>query len=95
MTSPDIRKFYRDTCHWTQQLPIGYNLGCDKKIPVAIDIGFYKLERWLRQCLNGSRDTISIAIYFSFKISYRNRKNSVMTSYFNEFCRDRTFNVTT
>ena len=29
MNSLDIRKFCRDTCHWTQQLPTGYNLGHD------------------------------------------------------------------
>ena len=42
MNSPDIRKFCCDTCHWTQQLPTRYNLGRDKKIPVATEIGFCK-----------------------------------------------------
>ena len=44
MNSLDIRKFCRDTCDWTQQLPTRYNLGRDKKIPVATEIGFNKLK---------------------------------------------------
>ena len=88
MNSLNIRKFCHDTCHLTQQLPTGYNLGRDKKILVTTEIGFCKLESWLRQCLNGGRDTVSIAIYFSFKNSCRNRKTSVTTLYFSEFCRD-------
>ena len=42
MNNLDIIKFCRDTFHWTQQLPTGYNLGRDKKIPVATEIGFCK-----------------------------------------------------
>ena len=95
MNSPNIRKFCHDTCHWTQQLPIGYNLGNDKKIPVSTEIGFCKLKSGLRQCLNGGHVTFSIAIYFSLKNSCRNRKNSVTTLYFSEFCHDQTFNVVT
>ena len=72
-----------------------YYLGHDKKIPVATEIGFCKLKSGLRQCLNGGCDTVSIDIYFSFKSSCRSRKNNVMTLYFSEFCRDRTFNVAT
>ena len=44
MNSLDIRKFCRDTCHWTQQWPIRYNLGRDKKILVATEIDFNKLK---------------------------------------------------
>ena len=60
----------------------GYNLGRDKNFPVAtmFEVG---------------RNTVSIAIYFSFKKKFRNRKNRVTTSYFSEFCHDRTFNVAT
>ena len=42
MNSPYIRKFCCDTCHWTQQFPIRYNLGRDKKILITIEIGFRK-----------------------------------------------------
>ena len=95
MNSPNIRKFCRDTCHWTQQLPTGYNLGRGKKILVTTEIGFCKLISGLRQCLNGGRNVVSIAIFFGLKNSCRNRKNNVMTLYFSEFCHDRTFNVAT
>ena len=95
MNSPDIRKFCCDTCHWTQQLPTGYNLGHDKKILVATETSFCRLKIGLQQCLNDGRDTVSIAIYFSLKNSCHNRKNTVTTSYFSEFCRDQISNVAT
>ena len=79
----------------TQQLPTGYNLGRNKKILVTTEVGFRKLKSGLRQCMNGGRDTVFIAIYFSLKNSCRNRKNNVTTLHFSEFCRDRTFNVAT
>ena len=54
-----------------------------------------KTKKWVTKVFEGGRDTIFVTIYFSFKKFYRNKKNRVMTSYFNEFCHDRTFNVAT
>ena len=51
MTSPDIRKFCRDTCIGLNQLPTGYNPNRDKKIPVMTEIGFCKLKSGLQHRL--------------------------------------------
>ena len=51
MTSLDIKNFCKNTCHGTQQLPKGYNLGRNKKIPIATEIGFCKQKRGSRHRL--------------------------------------------
>ena len=56
---------------------------------------FLQTEKWVATLCEDGRDTISFAIYFSFKIYCRNKKKSVTTSYFSEFYRDRNFNVAT
>ena len=52
-------------------------------------------EKWVVTPFEGGLDTVYVAIYFSFRNSCRNRKDSVTKSYFSEFCSNQTFNVAT
>ena len=46
----------------------GYNLGRDKNSPVATEIGFTKKKKKrVVTVFEGGRNTVFVAIYFSFK----------------------------
>ena len=85
-------------------MSIRYNLGHDKNFLVVIEIGFANLKKKKKRSRWSLKVVATlfllpftlfsnyfILFYFIFAIGI----NWVTTSYFSEFCRDRTFNVVT